>query len=169
MRIIRNAQIEDVPRLVEIYSYYVEETAVSFEYSIPSMDEFTNRLKDVRKKYPYLVCEIDGRIVGYVYADAYGTREAYNWTVATSIYLDKDCRRMGVGSALYEALEEKLKKQGIVNLLAAVAYIEEEDDYLTHDSYKFHMDKGYKEVAHMIKVGKKFDRWYDLLWMQKVV
>lgn len=167
--IIRDACVADAKRLVEIYSYYVEKTAVSFEYDIPSVEEFSRRIDKISKKYPYLVCEVDGKIVGYVYASAYSGRRAYDWTVTTSIYLDKECRRGGIGSALYEKLEERLRKQGIVNALAGIAYIDEEDEYLTNDSLCFHDKVGYKKVAHMPKVGKKFDRWYDLVWMQKVL
>ena len=167
MMLIRNAKPEDAPRLVEIYSYYVKNTAVSFEYDVPSATEFTNRIKSTIEKYPYLVCEFDGKIVGYAYAGAYSAREAYSWTATTSIYIDKDYRRKGIGSRLYEALEERLKEQGIVNLLAGVAFCEQEDEYLTHDSKEYHLSKGYSQVAHMKSVGKKFDRWYDLLWFQK--
>ena len=167
--VIRSVCKEDAKRLVEIYSYYVESTAVSFEYHTPSIEEFENRIETIQKNYPYLLCEIDGKIVGYVYANAYSSREAYDWTVTTSIYLDKDSRRMGIGTALYEKLEEELKKKGIVNLLAAIAYIDKEDEYLTNDSLLFHGKSGYTEVAHMTKVGKKFDIWYDIIWMQKVI
>lgn len=167
--IIREACIEDAERLVEIYSYYVLNTAVSFEYEVPSIEEFRERIRKTKEKYPYLVCLKDNRIIGYVYAGAYSIREAYSWTVSTSIYIDKDYRRHGVGSILYEALEKELKKQGIINLLAGVAYIENEDEYLSHDSYMFHLKEEYSEVAHMKSVGKKFDRWYDLLWFQKKI
>lgn len=166
---IRDAQFEDAQRLVEIYAPYIKETAVSFEYDVPTVDEFKDRIKNIKQKYPYLVCEKDGIIVGYVYASAYSKREAYDWTVATSIYVDKDCRRMGVGSRLYAELEARLKNQGIVNLLAGVAYCEREDEYLTKDSYKFHTKEGYVMAGHFKDVGKKFDRWYDLLWMQKKI
>ena len=74
---------------------------------------------------------------------------------------------MGVGSLLYKELENRLKKMGIVNLLAGVAFCEKEDEYLTHASPNFHLSQGYTEVAHMKGVGKKFDRWYDLKWFQK--
>ena len=87
--------------------------------------------------------------------------------MTTSIYVDKEYRRKGAGKALYAALEERLKEQGIVNLLAGVAYCEEEDEYLSHDSIDFHEKMGYEKVAHMKEVGKKFGRWYDLVWMQK--
>lgn len=103
----------------------------------------------------------------HAYAGPYSSREAYNWTATTSIYVDKDYRRQGIGSLLYKELEKRLKEQDIVNLLAGAAYSDEEDEYLTHDSYKFHIRSGYTKVAHMKTIGKKFDRWYDLLWMQK--
>lgn len=166
---IREVREEDAARLVEIYSHYVANTAVSFEYAVPTVEEFANRIRKISAKYPYLVCEKDGIIAGYVYAGSYSPREAYNWTVTTSIYVDKDMRGQGVGSMLYKALEDSLRQRGIVNLLAGIAYKEVEDEYLTNDSYKYHLSQGYTKVAHMIKVGKKFDRWYDLLWLQKVL
>ena len=166
---IREACLDDAERLVEIYAPYITETAVSFEYEVPTVDEFKERIKNIKEKYPYLVCEKDGLIIGYVYASAYSKREAYDWTVGTSIYVDKNYRRMGVGSRLYAELEERLKAQGIENLLAGVAYCEGQDPYLTQDSYKFHLREGYVMAGHLKKVGKKFDRYYDLLWMQKHV
>ncbi|MBP3272199.1 MAG: N-acetyltransferase [Ruminococcus sp.] len=167
--IIREAEIDDAERLREIYSYYVTETAVSFEYDVPSVKEFENRIKATKEKYPYFVCEKNGEVVGYTYAGAYSTRSAYSWTVASSIYVEKDHRRQGIGSALYEVLEKELVKKGIVNILAGAAFCEKEDEYLTHGSYEFHRKMGYKKVAQLIKVGKKFDRWYDLIWMQKMI
>ena len=166
---IRNAKLEDAQRLVEIYSYYVLNTAVSFEYEVPTVAEFQERMKKVMEKYPYLVAEEDGQIVGYAYSSPYSCREAYAWSVANSIYLDKDYRRQGIGSLLYQELEKRLKEQGIVNLLAGSAFTEEEDEYLTHGSYNFHTRMGYEKVAHMKDIGKKFDRWYDLLWLQKKI
>ncbi len=166
---IREATIDDAERLVEIYAPYISESAVSFEYEVPSVEEFKKRIKKIKEKYPYLVCEKDGVVVGYVYASAYSEREAYDWTVGTSIYVDKKYRRMGVGSLLYRHLEERLKKMGIENLLAGVAYCENEDPYLTQDSYKFHLREGYVMAGHLKNVGKKFDRHYDLLWMQKTI
>ena len=167
--VIRDVRPEDATRLVEIYAPYIERTAVSYEYKVPTVEEFETRIRKISAKYPYLVCEKDGRIVGYVYAGQYSPREAYSWTVTTSIYLDENCRRQGIGNALYTELEKRLKERGIVNLLAGIAYAEEEDEYLTHDSIKFHTKEGYKKVARLESVGKKFDRWYDLVWMQKKI
>lgn len=164
---IRNARIEDAERLVEIYAYYVRNTAVSFEYKVPSVSDFSERIRKTMEQYPYLVCEKQGRVIGYAYAGAYSIREAYAWTATSSIYIDHTFRRQGAGARLYEVLEDRLRKQGIVNLLAGVAYSEKEDGFLSHDSCQFHLKQGYIQVARMRGIGKKFDRWYDLLWMQK--
>lgn len=166
---IREVTLEDAERLAEIYSHYVLNTAVSFEYEAPTAEEFRQRILHTKEKYPYLVCEKDGVVVGYTYASAYSVRDAYSWTATTSIYVDKDCRRQGIGSALYKELEERLRKQGIVNLLAGTAFCDEEDEFLTHDSFNYHSRMGYTKVAHMKGIGKKFGRWYDLVWMQKVL
>ena len=126
-----------------------------------------NAVKEAQEKYPYMVCLLKDRIVGYAYAGPYSSREAYNWTATTSIYVDKDYRRQGIGTAMYKAIEPRLKEMGIVNLLAGTAYCEQEDEYLTHASSLFHMSQGYSEAAHFKNIGKKFDRWYDLKWYQK--
>ena len=167
--IIRDARAEDAERLLEIYAHYVLNTAVSFEYTVPSVPEFRERIRKTREQYPYLVCEYRHQVIGYAYAGAYSARQAYAWTAAVSIYVDKSHHLQGAGSLLYKALEEKLRLQGIVNLLAGVAYCEEEDEYLTHGSLLFHLKKGYTQVARMRGIGKKFGRWYDLLWMQKKI
>ena len=164
---IREVRVEDAERLVEIYAHYVLNTAVSFEYEVPSVEEFTNRIQKISAKYPYLVCMDQDKVIGYAYAGAYSVREAYSWTATTSIYIDKEYRRKGAGKMLYAVLEERLRERGIVNLLAGVAYAEEEDEYLSHDSLHFHKKMGYIQVARMMTIGKKYDRWYDLLWLQK--
>lgn len=165
--VIREATVQDAERLVEIYAHYVKNTAVSFEYDVPSVEEFEERIRHISEKYPYLVCLKDNRIVGYAYASVYSSREAYHWTATSSIYVDKEFRRQGVGALLYKELEERLRNQEIINLLAGVAYIESEDEYLTKDSYYFHTKMGYEKVAHMKSIGKKFNHWYDLIWFQK--
>ena len=165
--IIRDARAEDAERVLEIYAHYVLNTAVSFEYAVPSVEEFGERIRRTREKYPYLVCEKQNTAIGYAYAGAYSQREAYTWTAMASIYVDREHHRQGVGSLLYAALEDRLRRQGIVNVLAGVAYSEAEDEYLTHESCLFHRRMGYSQVARMPGIGKKFDRWYDLLWMLK--
>ena len=110
---IRNATLADAPRILEIYAYYVEHTVITFEYDVPSLAEFEDRMRAIMQKYPYLVIERDGRIEGYAYAHAFVGRAAYDWAAELTIYLDHDARRGGMGRVLYEALADRLKAMGI--------------------------------------------------------
>lgn len=167
--IIRKAVQADAATIQAIYAPYVEETAISFEYEAPTVEEMARRMKEVQKEYPWLVAEEDGRIVGYAYAHAFHERAAFQWAVETSIYVKRDEKRKGIGRKLHDALETTLKQQGILNLNASIAYIDPEDKYLTQDSMRFHKQMGYKEVAHFHQCGKKFGHWYDLIWMEKII
>lgn len=166
---IRDAITSDAEAMLAIYAPYVEETAVTFEYQVPSKEEFRRRMKTVIQKYPWMVAEEDGNILGYAYAGAFKARDAYQWAVETSIYVDRSRRRGGIGRRLHEALEERLKAQGILNMNACISFIEPEDEYLTLDSVRFHQRLGYQKVAHFHLCGKKFGRWYDMIWMEKLI
>ncbi len=166
---IRSATPDDASPLLEIYSYYVKNTAITFEWEVPSIQEFSSRIENTLKSYPYLVAEIDGQIVGYAYASRFRTRAAYAWGVETSIYVQKDFRGQGIGRALLEKLESLLKEMGVLNIYAGISYIENEDEYLTHASPKFHKKMKYKKVAEYHKCGFKFNRWYNLIFMEKFI
>lgn len=166
---IRTAAAEDAGRLLEIYSYYVENTAVSFEYDTPSVEEFRNRISAVLEKFPYLVWERDGKISGYAYASPFKERKAYERAVETTIYVDKDERGKGLGRELYMELERILAQQNIINLNAYIAYPEKEDEYLTGDSVSFHEHMGYRAAGELNKCGYKFGRWYNLVIMEKCI
>ena len=166
---IRDAVAADAKAIQTIYAPYVEQTAVTFEYDVPSEDEFRRRIATVKQKYPWIVMEKDGRIVGYAYASTFKPRDAYQWAVETSIYVDQSMKRCGIGRQLHEALEQRLKAQGILNMNACISFIEPEDEYLTLDSVRFHEQLGYKKVAHFHLCGKKFGRWYDMIWMEKLI
>ncbi len=167
---IRVATKNDAAALLEIYSYYVKNTAISFEYEVPSLLEFENRICTTLQNYPYLIAEIDGKIAGYVYASRFGARAAYDWVAETSIYIHKDFHRKGLGKLLYQKLEEILSKQNVTNLYAGIADpIENEDEYLTRNSERFHSATGYKTVARFSSCGYKFGRWYSLIYMEKII
>lgn len=169
MKIIREASIADAPRLLEIYDYYVRNTAITFEYDTPSLEEFVARMENVKRRYPYLVIEENGQIEGYAYAGVFKDRAAYDWSCETTIYIDHNERKSGLGRMLYEALEEKLKEIGILNLYACIGYPIEEDEYLTKNSAEFHAHLGYTKVGEFHKCGYKYGRWYDMIWMEKIV
>ncbi len=164
---IRTAKKSDAAELLRIYAPYVKETAITFEYDVPSEQEFAERIAKTMEKYPYLAAEIDGTLVGYAYAGAFHARAAYDWAVETSIYVDRNRKRQGIGEHLYQALEDRLKAMGIVNLNACIAYPREKDPYLTADSVRFHETLGYRLVGRFDSCGYKFDRWYDMVWMEK--
>ena len=167
---IRTVTPEDAERLLEIYSYYVKNTAISFEYEIPSLEEFRERIVNISKKYPYICAIADEKIIGYAYAGVFHEREAYRHSVELSIYVDLERRRGGCGRALYAALEERLKNQGIKNLYACIAVPPKKaDEYLTFDSMKFHKKMGYKIAGHFHSCGIKFYRWYDMIYMEKLL
>lgn len=166
---IRSAELSDAPRLSEIYRYYVENTAISFEYAAPSAAEFAARMENIMKKYPYLAAESDGVIVGYAYANAFHERAAYGWAAELTVYVDRNCRGSGCGRRLYEAMEKELKKMGVLNLYALVVYPEEEDEYLTKNSLNFHKHMGFAEIGHQHSCGQKFGRWYDMTVVEKLI
>lgn len=166
---IRIATINDTAELLAIYAYYVTNTAITFEYDVPSKAEFENRIRNTLEKYPYLVAELEGNIVGYAYAGPFKTRAAYQWNVETSIYVHKDYKHMGIGNQLYQALETILKSQNIRNMNACIAYPTQEDEYLTKDSVYFHQKLGYSLVGEFHQSGYKFHRWYNMIWMEKLI
>ena len=137
--LIRQACGDDTGALARIYAYYVNQTAITFEYTAPDAVEMERRRQEISQHYPYLVAELDGQVVGYAYAHAFYGREAYAWSVESSIYVDVNVRKHGIGRTLYKALEEALKSMGILNINACIAIPRDEDDpYVTYDSLNFH-------------------------------
>ncbi|MHC3511156.1 GNAT family N-acetyltransferase [Streptococcus suis] len=157
---IRSAQIEDAADLVAIYAPYVENTAITFETEVPTVSDFASRIKKTLEKFPYLVAEEEGQVVGYAYASTYYARAAYDWTVEMSVYVSNEARGKGIGSLLYDAIEEDLKARGFKNFLACIALP-------NPASLALHEKRRYEQVAHFKNVGYKFDTWHDIVWLQK--
>lgn len=167
--VIRPVTVKDAKRLLEIYAYYTKETAISFEYEVPTLEEFQSRIEKMLQKYPYLLIEENGRIQGYTYAGPFVGRAAYGWSAELTIYLDKDAKKHGYGRMLYEAIEQKLKEMGILNLYACIGYLDVEDEYLNQNSAQFHEHMGFTLAGRFHKCGYKFGRWYDMIWMEKII
>ena len=163
---IRSVVLDDAERLLEIYAYYVRNTAISFECSVPLPEEFRERIRNTLKKYPY---EENGMIRGYAYAGVFKNREAYDHCCEVTIYLDRHSKGKGYGRALYEKLEEKLGEMGILNLYACIGNPISEDEYLTRNSEQFHQHMGYVKAGEFHKCGHKFGRWYNMIWMEKII
>ncbi len=164
---IRSARPEDAEALLAIYAPYVEKTAITFEYEAPSPQEFSRRITETLKGFPYLVLEDAGEIQGYTYAGPFKGRAAYDWAVETTVYIRQGAHGKGYGKALYIALEDELKRRHFLNVYACIAYSEQEDETLTHDSPLFHKHMGYILCGTFRQCGYKFGRWYDMIWMEK--
>ena len=157
---IRMAKPEDAAQLKEIYAPYVEKTAITFEYEPPSEEEFQRRIAETLKKFPYLVYEEDGRIVGYAYASSFHERAAFQWDAELSIYLREECRQKGVGRKLYTRLMDLLRKRGILKVYAHITYPNDA-------SIAFHEAMGFTYTARFPKTGYKLGAWRDTVFMEK--
>ena len=164
---LRLAEPADAEKLLEIYAPFVissdrKLSDVSFEYEVPSAEEFTERIKNISADYPYIVCEHDGRLLGYVYAHPYIQRAAYQWGAEVTIYLAPEGQGRGLGKVMYTALENLLRLQGVVVTYACVTASNEH-------SVKMHEACGYKIVGTFNNTGFKHGHWLDMVWMEKVI
>ena len=160
---------EDAKELLAIYALYVRDTAVSFEYEVPSLQEFKGRIQDISKILPYIKAVEAGEILGYAYAGKFKNRKAYDWSVEVTVYVREDARRRGVGKMLYQALENSLGRIGVLNMNACIALPKGEDAHLSNDSYHFHEKMGFHFVGIFHDNGYKFCTWYDMIWMEKMI
>ena len=157
---IRFGKVEDVAQILAIYAPYVENTAISFEYTVPTMEEFTKRFLDITAQYPWLVWEEQGQVLGYAYGSAPFERAAFSWCAESSIYLRADQRGRGIGKKLQLALEALLQMQGYQLLYALV----------TTDnpaSIAFHKALGFSYLAEFPGCGWKLEAWHGLVWLEK--
>lgn len=157
---LRIATKEDGTALAAIYAYYVENTAITFEYVAPTAEEFGERITHKLEKYPYIIAEENGRAVGYAYADMYRERAAFNWSCELSVYVDKSETGKGTGRRLYNALIELLRVQGFISVVASITYPNEA-------SVALHEKMGFTHLGTMHNIGFKFGRWLDLMWFEK--
>ena len=157
---IRIAQENDVPAILEIYAPYILTTTATFEYDVPSQESFLRRFRDITAQFPWLVWEEDGQILGYAYASAPYSRAAYAWCAEPSVYLLPQAQGRGIGRKLYAALEAILKYQGYQVLYALIT---QENS----GSLQFHTRLGYRFSVLFPNCGFKFGRWLGLIWMEK--
>jgi L-amino acid N-acyltransferase YncA len=155
--IIRLATEHDAEQIAAIYAPNVTDTIISFELEPPSADEMRQRIEVTLKRYPWLVCERQGRVLGYAYAGAHGSRAAYQWSVDVSVYVHKDARRTGVGRALYVSLVAALEVQGFYNAYAGATLP-------NPASVGLHEAVGFRPVGVYRGVGYKLGAWHDVLW-----
>ncbi len=159
-RTFRTAQRTDAGRIADIYAYYVKNTTVSFEYLPPDEGEMAERLTKISARFPFLVCEEEGKVAGYAYADEAFSRAAYRWSAEISVYVDRDFRRRGIGGRLVGAVEEICRRLGYRTMYALVTGE-------NADSLVFHESIGYEKEAVFKDQGYKSGRWLDVVWLRK--
>ena len=168
----RPATPDDAADLLEIYAPYVRETAISFEYEVPSVSEFKERIEKISARFPYIVVLSDegGKetICGYAYGGVFHAREAYKHCTEISIYLRSDMRGKGLGAELYHELERTLIERGFTTVYAGIAATRRNpDEHLSDASIRFHTKMGFHHAGLMRHCGLKFGKWYDLVYMEK--
>ncbi len=157
---IRLATLADTEALLKIYAPFILDTCISFEYEVPTLVEYRERIAGISSLYPYLLYEENGKILGYTYAHRYLERAAYGWDVEVTIYLAPEGQGRGLGALLYSALEQLLRLQQVRNLYACI----------TGDnahSINMHRALGYKMIGTFTRAGFKQNRWLDVVWLEK--
>ena len=158
---IRFAAEADAPALLAIYAQYIE-TGITFEYELPSREEFARRIREFGGTYPYLIWEEDGRIVGYAYAHRQAERAAYQWNAELSVYLDRAHTGTGLGRRLYTALMALLRLQGVRTVYALVTLPNEKSEGL-------HRSMGFRLMGVQRSTGYKDGAWRDVAWFEKPI
>ena len=157
---IRIATAADVPAMLDIYGPYILGTTYTFEYTVPTVEEFTRRFLSCTAQFPWLVWEEDGAVLGYAYGSAPFERAAYSWCGEVSIYLAPRAQGRGIGRRLYQVLEEILWRQGYRVIYSLVTTE-------NTGSLEFHRRLGYRERATLEGCGMKFGRWLGVVWLEK--
>ena len=158
--LIRFAMPTDAGRILEIYAPYITDTVISFEYDVPSLADFTARVEKISGKYPYIVYEHDGVVVGYAYASPYIERAAYDYTVDLSVYVDATYCGQNIGECLYASLLDILAKQGFYNAYACITATNQ-------NSLNFHKRMGFTDAGTHPLAGFKHGKWLDVCWYYK--
>lgn len=157
--VIRLATRKDAPQIIEIYSPFCTQTAVSFETAAPSEQDMVERILSITERYPWLVCEYDGRIRGYAYASRHRERAAYRWSVDVATYVHPSSRRQGVGTTLCLVLFDLLRQQGIFKAYAGVTLP-------NPSSIEMQQRLGFRSVGTYHGVGYKLGYWHDVSWWE---
>lgn len=159
---IRDCVLEDAPQIAAIYNYYIQNTVASFEEEDVSAEDMAQRIKNIMATHPWLVYEIEGRVIGYVYASPWKARSAYKHSVECSMYLDQTQVRKGIGTQLYMAMVERLKEMDVHCIIGGVALPNPASCGLLE---KF----GFEKVAHFKEVGMKLGKWVDVAYWQQII
>jgi L-amino acid N-acyltransferase YncA len=156
---IRPATTDDAAQICDIYNHYVMQTTITFEERLVVPDDMTQRMTEVLETLPWLVCEEDGKVRGFAYANKWKGRCAYRYSAESTVYLDPIATGKGVGSQLYQVLLADLCQRGMHTVIGGIALPNEA-------SVALHENLGFQKVAHFKEVGRKFETWIDVGYWQ---
>ncbi len=156
---LRVVTVEDAKALAEIYNYYIVDTIITFEEEAIDTAEMAKRIAEVTFKYPWIVWEENGEIMGYAYASTWKSRCAYRNSVETTVYLRNGHQSKGIGSQLYLELLRQLKTIGMHTAIGGIALP-------NAASVKLHEKCGFQKVAEFVEVGFKFGEWINVGYWQ---
>lgn len=160
---IRNVLLSDAKRITEIYNHYIENTIITFEEELLDTNETENRIKSILEKgFPYLVYEEKQELKAFAYLNNWRSRSAYNITLETSIYLDKNEKGKGIGTKLYSELIEAAKKTHLHSLIGVISLPNEQ-------SRKLHENLGFQLVGNFRESGIKFGKLIDVEFWQLIL
>ena len=161
MEAYRDATVADASAIAAIYNYYVLETIVTFEEEAVTVEDMAGRIEDVRARFPWIVYEEDGQILGYAYASSWKSRCAYRNSVETTVYLHQAAAGKGIGTGLYTRLLDRLRAQGLHAAIGGIALP-------NAGSVALHEKCGFQKVGEFIEVGHKFGQWINVGYWQIV-
>ena len=158
---LRFAGQGDVPALLAVYQHAIP-TSITFEYELPSVEEFARRVDSISRIYPYLAAEEEGAVTGYAYAHRIAERAAYAWGAELSIYLHPSAAGKGLGARMYRALMDLLRLQGVRTSYGLVASPNPASEGL-------HRSLGFHRMGVQRNAGYKNGRWVDLIWFEQSI
>ena len=158
--LIRLATIQDAARILAVYEPYIKGTTITYEYEVPSIEEFEKRISNIMEMFPYYVCEYNGEVVGYAYASKHKERAAFAWGAEISIYLQEGFQGKGIARQLYDRIIDILYKQGVYKVYALI-------DTPNTNSEHFHLKRGFKKIGELSNTAFKLGRWCDLAYYEK--
>lgn len=157
---LRIADEEDIDSILAIYEPYIRNTAVTFEFQSVTKEIMLERMRNIKKQFPYLVSVMDGHIAGYAYCSKYLEKEGFSWDCEATVYVDERYHNKGVATKLYNALIQIVYEQGYYNIYSLICIPNE-------GSVKLHKKFGFKEVGVYYNTAYKLGKWRDLLVMEK--
>lgn len=159
---IRMATLDDAEAILKIYEPYILNTVITFEYDRIPLEDFKERMRNIMSKFPWLVCTIDDKVVGYAYCSTHLIRAAYAWDCEFSIYISEEYHRKGIATALSKALFQIVKKQGYYNVYSLICVP-------NINSISLHKKLEFKEIGTYYNTAYKFGQWRDVMIMEKTL